>query len=83
MKDVYRCAFPQDAVVMKSLLESAGIEAMVFNGDMLDVNPLFAVELGGTRISVSDEDAEDAFLIVADFEGRSERRETVKREARP
>jgi len=70
MKEAYRCVYLEDAVVVKSLLDSAGIKARVLNGDMMDVNPFFSASVEGVRILVSDEDYEDARAVVDDFEAR-------------
>lgn len=70
MKEAYRCVYLEDAVVVKSLLDSAGIEARVLSGDMLDVNPFFNTSVEGVKIIVTDEDYEDARAIVEDFRSR-------------
>ncbi len=72
MKEAYRCVYLEDAVVVKSLLDSAGIPSRVLNGDMLDVNPFFSVSVQGVRILVSDEDWEDSQAVVADFKSHRE-----------
>ena len=72
MKETYRCVYMEDALVVKSLLDSAGIHSQILNGDMLDVNPFFSASVQGVRILVSDEDLEDARAVVADFKSRRE-----------
>ncbi len=72
MKEAYRCVYLEDALVVKSLLDSAGIPSQILNGDMLDVNPFFSASVQGVRILVSDEDVEDARAVVADFKARRE-----------
>ena len=72
MKEAYRCVYLEDAVVVKSLLDSAGIPSQLLNGDMLDVNPFFSASVQGAKILVADEDWEDARAVVADFEARQE-----------
>lgn len=72
MKEVYRCVYLEDALVVKSLLDSAGIPSQILNGDMLDVNPFFSASVQGVRILVSDEDLEDARAVTADFKARRE-----------
>jgi len=64
---VYRCVFQEDALVAKSLLESAGIECALLSEGMLDVNPLFNTAVTGLRIIVAPEDEEDAARVIADF----------------
>lgn len=72
MKEAYRCVYMEDALVVKSLLDSAGIPSSILNGDMLDVNPFFSASVQGVRILVSEEDWEDARAVVADFKSRRE-----------
>lgn len=72
MKEAYRCVYMEDALVVKSLLDSAGIQSSILNGDMLDVNPFFSASVQGVRILVSEEDWEDARAVVADFKSRRE-----------
>jgi len=72
MKEAYRCVYMEDALVLKSLLDSAGIPSQVLNGNMLDVNPFFSASVQGVRILVSDEDREDAQAVVEDFKSRRE-----------
>jgi hypothetical protein len=72
MKEAYRCVYMEDALVVRSLLDSAGIHSQILNGDMLDVNPFFSASVQGVRILVSDEDLEDARAVVADFKARRE-----------
>jgi hypothetical protein len=67
MKEAYRCIHLEDAVVVKSLLDSAGIDARLLSGDLLDMHPLFPKSAEGVRIVVADEDADDARAIVEDF----------------
>jgi hypothetical protein len=70
MVQVFASTFQDDAVVVKSLLESAGLAPEIFADGMLDVNPLFAVDIKGCRVCVPDEQSEDAKAIVADYEAR-------------
>jgi hypothetical protein len=59
--------FQDEALVVKSLLESAGIEAMISSEHFIDVYPVFFPQEGGIKIVVSDEDAEDARAVVAQY----------------
>lgn len=72
MKEAYRCVYMEDALVVKSLLDSAGIPSRILSGDMLDVNPFFSATVQGVRILVSDEDWEDARAVAADYKSRRE-----------
>lgn len=72
MKEAYRCVYMEDALVVKSLLDSAGIQSRILSGDMLDVNPFFSASVQGVRILVADEDWEDARAVAADYISRRE-----------
>lgn len=67
MKTVYNCLYQEDALVLKSMLESAGIPAELLSGGKLDVNPLFNTEVHGFSLRVPDDYAEDAMSIAADY----------------
>ncbi len=67
MKTVYVCAFLEDAIVLKSMLESSGIAAEVMSDQMLDVNPFYSIELKGAKVVVPDEWETDACAIVEAF----------------
>ncbi len=67
MKTVFVSAFLEDAIVVKTMLESAGIQAELLSDQMLDVNPFYSIEPKGVKIVVSDDTVEDAATIVAHF----------------
>ncbi|MEN6364380.1 MAG: DUF2007 domain-containing protein [Rectinema sp.] len=67
MKTVFNAAFQEEAKVLKSILDSAGINAELMADSMLDVNPYFVIEPKGVQIVVPDDQEEDAKAIVADF----------------
>lgn len=67
MKEVFVCAFLEDAIVLKTMLESAGIQAELLSDQMLDINPFYSIEPKGAKIVVSDSDEEDAKAIVDSF----------------
>jgi hypothetical protein len=67
VKTVYVSAFLEDAVVVKSMLESAGISAVLLSDQMLDINPFYSIEPKGAKVIVPDDMEEDAAVIVANF----------------
>lgn len=67
MADAFTTMFQDEALVVKSLLESAGIRAEIAGSHILDVYPIFFPEQGGIRIVVPDEEAEDAAAVVASY----------------
>ena len=67
MKTAFESSFRDDALVVKSLLESAGIEAEILSDGMLDINQVFVMDVRGIQIVVPDGQIEDARAIVDDF----------------
>jgi hypothetical protein len=67
MAEVFATMFQDEALVVKSLLESTGIEAMISSEHFIDVYPVFFPQEGGIKIVVSDEDEADALAVVAQF----------------
>jgi hypothetical protein len=67
MAEAFATMFQNEALVVKSLLESAGIAAEISGEHILDVYPIFFPERGGIRVVVPEDEAEDAALIVADY----------------
>jgi len=67
MAEVFATVFQDEALVVKSLLESAGIAAEISGEHILDIYPIFFPERGGIHVVVPDEDAEDARAIVAEY----------------
>ncbi|MEN6499024.1 MAG: hypothetical protein ABFC65_00645 [Rectinema sp.] len=67
MKTVFVSAFLEDAIVVKSMLESAGISAELLSDQMLDINPFYSIEPKGAKLVVPDDVAIDAAAIVANF----------------
>jgi hypothetical protein len=55
---------PYEAYIARSLLESAGIPALVLNEFHIGVNWLYSNALGGVSVEVSEEHAEDALLLL-------------------
>lgn len=67
MADVFRTMFQDEALVVTSILESAGIHAEIAGQHIIDVYPIFFPEAGGIRIVVPDDEAEDALRIVEEY----------------
>jgi hypothetical protein len=70
MADVFFTTLHDEALVVKSLLESAGIEAGIAGEYQVDVIPLYASPEGGVKVFVPEEQAEDALAVIADFKAR-------------
>lgn len=67
MKTVFVSAFLEDAIVVKTMLESAGIPAELLSDQMLDINPFYSIEPKGAKVIVPDNAEVDAEAIVANF----------------
>ena len=67
MAEVFATMFQDEALVVKSLIESTGIQAEISPEHILDVYPIFFPQGGGIKIVVADEDAEDARAVVAQY----------------
>ncbi|GAB6275736.1 MAG: hypothetical protein ABFC85_09965 [Rectinema sp.] len=67
MKTVFVSAFLEDAIVVKTMLESAGIPAELLSDQMLDINPFYSIEPKGAKVIVPDDAETDAEAIVANF----------------
>ena len=67
MAEVFATISQAEALVVKSLLESTGIEAMLSSEHSIDIYPIFSPQEGGIKIVVAEEDAEDARAVVTQF----------------
>jgi hypothetical protein len=65
--EVFATMFQDEVLVVKSLIESTGIEAEISSEHFIDVYPVFFPQEGGIKILVSEEDAEDARAVVAQY----------------
>jgi hypothetical protein len=67
MAEVFATMFQDEALVVRSLLESTGIEAEISSEHFIDVYPIFFPQQGGIKIVVAEEDVEDALAVVAQY----------------
>jgi hypothetical protein len=70
MAVAYRCVFQDDALVVRSLLDSAGIGSELLRDSPFDVNPMFDSSVAGFRLEVAEDDLEDALALVEDYKAR-------------
>lgn len=73
MKTVFTSTFQDEAMVVLSLLRSAGLEGTLMSNSMLNMNPLFVMDIRGVSVVVSDEEESDALALVEDYRARSEK----------
>ena len=70
MKTVFISVFQDEAIVVASILDSLGIQHELLADRMLDVNPLFCVDVHGVQILVPDDRADEALAIVEDYKAK-------------
>ena len=56
-----------DAHLLKSKLESEGVECFLFDENTVSINPLYGIATGGIKLRVIEEDAERAMAILSDM----------------
>lgn len=57
-----------EAHVLKSKLESEGIEAFLFDENTMDMNPLYNYLIGGVKLKIAEENFAKAQEILAEIE---------------
>jgi hypothetical protein len=67
MAEVFATMFQDEALVVKSLIESTGIEAEISSEHFMEVYPIFFPQEGGIKVIVAEEDLEDALAVVAQY----------------
>ena len=70
MTEVFSSYFQEEALVLKTLLDSAGIASEILAGSMTELAPFWLVDSGGFRLVVADSDAEDALALVEEHKRR-------------
>lgn len=53
-----------EAHLVKSKLESEGIVCFLFDENMVSINPLYSIMVGGIKLKVADTDLEEALMIM-------------------
>jgi len=66
MTEVFSSYFQEEVLVLKTLLDSAGIESDILAGSQSELAPFWSIDSGGFRLIVGDDDAEDARALVAE-----------------
>lgn len=59
--------YPHEMYILKTKLESEGIECNEYDGNTVSANPLLSNAIGGVKLMVKEEDAERAIKIMNDF----------------
>ena len=67
----FKCVFRSNdnykVQVAKSILESKGIESIIFNDHISTILPHFSIATGGIPLMVKESDYEEAMEIIKDF----------------
>ncbi|MFY0598310.1 MAG: DUF2007 domain-containing protein [Cyclobacteriaceae bacterium] len=58
-----------DAHLLKSRLESEGVISVLFDENVVGLNPLYNISVGGIKLKVRDEDKVKALQIMSEIEG--------------
>lgn len=67
MAEVFATMFQDEALVVKSLLESTGIVAEISSEHFIDVYPIFFPQPGGIKVIVGEEDKADAMAVIDQY----------------
>lgn len=70
MTEVFSSYFQEEVLVLKTLLDSAGIESDILAGSQSELAPFWSIDSGGFRLIVGDENAEDARDLVEEHRRR-------------
>ena len=66
MRTIRNCNDVAEAMMLKTLLESCGIEAFIPDELAAGVTPHFFNTNAGVRLQVAEEDGEDALRVIAE-----------------
>jgi hypothetical protein len=58
---------PEDAHLFRTFLESRGIEGFVFDENVVQLFWHYSNAIGGVRVAVDEDDAEDAFTAYQEY----------------
>jgi hypothetical protein len=67
MITVATCNDPMHAQLLKSVLEDSGVPVLILNEYSAQTMPHLILAMGGIRLQVSEEHAETAGRLIADF----------------
>jgi DNA-directed RNA polymerase subunit M/transcription elongation factor TFIIS len=70
---------PIDANITKGLLESNGIEAFIFDENMVYVNPVLTTAIGGVKLLVRNSDYENTSLLLKEIDQDNHKEELKKK----
>ncbi len=59
---------PIKARILKSKLENEGVNCFLFDENIVSINPLYNITVGGIKLKISEADAEKVRKIIAEVE---------------
>lgn len=59
-----------DAHILKAAIEAEGISCYLFDENIVTLNPLFNITVGGIKLSVATSDFESAMKVLSEIEAR-------------
>ena len=68
--EIRRCTWLHQAQLLKSVLESAGIQSRIPNEHTTGVHPLLGIGLGGVQLLVKQNDAERAEQLLESHDSK-------------
>ena len=61
------CNSAIDAHILQNTLEGEGIECILFDDNIVSVNPLYSYAVGGIKLKIHEEDKEKALAILTEL----------------
>ncbi len=58
-----------DAHILMSRLENEDIKCFIFDENVVTLNPLYSVAVGGIKLKINESDFERAKIVISDIEG--------------
>ena len=59
---------PMDAHLLRSKLESEGVHCFLFDENIVGLNPLYNVTVGGIKLKINEDDVDKVKVILAEIE---------------
>lgn len=59
-----------DAHILKAAIEAEGISCYLFDENIITLNPLYNITVGGIKLSVATSDFESAMKVLSEIEAR-------------
>jgi hypothetical protein len=67
MITIKTCYSEIDAHILKNMLEGEGIECILFDDNIVSINPLYSNAVGGIKLKIQEEDKDKAMNILVEL----------------